>query len=102
MADGPLRESLARQLRLHQVPFDDASLMEDSALEVSDDEIQDPRTLILIAPHVPDDLQTELETRLEAAGKRACRFRNSIGDVRLVVWAAAAEQYRCAEAAYRW
>ena len=102
MPDSPLRESLVRQLSLHQVPFDDASMTEDNALAVRDEEIQDPRTLILIAPHVPDDLQMELETRLEAAGKRACRFRNSIGEIRLVVWAAAAEQYRCAGAAYRW
>ncbi|HKY84753.1 MAG TPA: glycosyltransferase family 39 protein [Anaerolineales bacterium] len=102
MPESPLRESVALQLRLHQVPFDDAALTEDSALVVSDEQIQDPHALILIAPRVLDGLRSELEARLVGAGKSACHFRSSIGEVRLVVWAAAAERYRCAEAAYHW
>jgi hypothetical protein len=101
-SDSPLRASVARLLRLHRVTFDEASLKETIASEVTAEEIQDPRAMVLIAPPVPDELRTELEARLASAGKSACRFRNSIGEVRLVVWLAPAEKDRCAEAAYRW
>jgi len=102
MPESPLRDSLARELRLHQVPYGENSLAEDSAQTVADGELQDPRTIILIAPRVPDTLQIQLEARLVAAGKIPCRFRSSIGEVRLVVWTAPTEWYRCAAAAYRW
>ena len=102
MPQSPLRDSVARQLSLHQVSFDESSLTEDSAQTVSDRDLRDPRTMVWIAPRVPEALQTRLEARLVAAGKGPCRFRNSIGEVRLVVWTAPTERYRCAEAAYRW
>lgn len=102
MPGNPLRPSVARLLSLHQISFDETSLTEESAVAVSDGELQDPRTIVLIDPRVPDTLQTELEARLVVAGKSPCRFRSSIGEVRLVVWTAPAERYRCAEAAYRW
>jgi hypothetical protein len=102
MPESPLRDSVARQLGLHQISFDGASLLEESALAVTDEELQDPRAIVLIAQRVPEPLQTELEARLVVAGKSPCRFRSSIGEVRLVVWTSPAQRYRCAEAAYRW
>jgi hypothetical protein len=102
MPDDPLRDSVARMLRLHHVRFDESSLVEEGALEVPESELSDARTMVLIAPRVPDPLHSQLEARLLAAGKTACSFRSSIGQVRLLVWVAPPERHRCAEAPYRW
>ena len=102
LPDSRFRESLVELLHLHGVPFDEASLEGSNALEVTDDALRDPQTIVMIERSVADSVQTMLEVRLTAAGKSACRFRSSIGEVRLVVWTAPAERYRCAEAAYRW
>jgi hypothetical protein len=101
-ADTPLRESIARQLTLHHVPFAEASLEEQNALEATAADLQDPRSLVWIAPRVPEERRLQLEASLRAAGKAACRFRSSIGEVRLEVWVAPPERHRCAEAPYRW
>jgi hypothetical protein len=102
MPDSRFHDGLAELLRLHGTPFDEASLEAGNALEVSDSALRDPRAIVMIERSVADEVQTMLEVRLTAAGKSACRFRSSIGEVRLVVWTAPGERYRCAEAAYRW
>lgn len=102
MPESPYRDSLVEILRLHGVRFDEASLEAGDVLEVADAVLRDPRVMVMVERGVPDGVQTVLETRLTAAGKSACRFRNSIGEVRLVVWMSPAEQYRCSGAATRW
>jgi hypothetical protein len=97
-----LRSSLAEYLELNLGQFDAAYLIELDPQEVTNDELADPRAILLVDHRLPDAIQTELETRLLRSGKVACRFRNSMGDIGLVVWTAAAEHNRCAEAPYRW
>jgi len=72
------------------------------ASAASDEVLTDPHAILMITPWVPGDLYAAAEARLRAAGKRPCRFRNSLGWVRLVVWVGPEEKFRCADAAIRW
>jgi hypothetical protein len=101
LPEHPLRDSLIRQLRLHQVSFAESSLVERDAQSAGPD-IDDPRSIVLLGLRLPEALADRLESRLERAGKRPCRFRTSMGEVHLVVWASPGELWRCAQAPFRW
>jgi hypothetical protein len=100
--EGPLRKSLLRQLRLHRAAFDPQRIIELPAAAVGDDVLADAHAIVLITSSVPEDTRAALEARLQAIGKSACRFRNSLGWVRLVVWAGPEEEARCAGAPIHW
>lgn len=99
---GPIRKSMLSQLHLHRLPYDPRAILELPASAASDEVLTDHHAILMITPWVPRDLYAATEARLRAAGKRPCRFRNSLGWVRLVVWVGPEEKFRCADAAIRW
>jgi hypothetical protein len=98
----PIRKSILIQLRLHRLPHDPRAILEFPASAASDELLTDAHALILVTPWLPEDQYNAIDARLRAAGKLPCRFRNSLGWVRLVVWVGQQEKARCAGAAIRW
>jgi len=83
----PLQASIEQMLRLNEIPIRPGQLREVSASAPHGQLTHDPSALVLVAPWVPEAEQAELESALQASGRSPCRFRDSLGEVRLLLWA---------------
>jgi len=94
----PLRASLLEILRLSGTALEPGRLREVPDTLGASELSQDPNALILVAPWTPEARQAELEAGLRGSGRIACRFRDSLGEVRLLLWAPPAWREFCQQA----
>ena len=94
----PLRASLLEILRLSGIALEPGQVREVPDTVDASELAQDPNALILVAPWTPQARQAKLESGLKASGRSPCRFRDSLGQVRLLLWAPPAWSEFCQQA----